>query len=325
MTEGAQGSVRVGTGAGVKATRVTGQRTARDPLAMGARSAMLARGSGPRRRERGFYAYLVAGSALALAFALPLLWEVVRSLEPTVLTTEAPQAADFTHMTIANYTGLLGPSEDIGLNLANSVITALGTAALTVVVSTMAGYGLSRFRFKGAGFVFGAVLVALMVPFQAVLTPLFLELHFFHLLNSLLGLVLVYSTFNLPFGVFVMRNTFAQVPNELVDSANVDGAGAIGTLVRVLGPLVLPGMATTAIYAFLYSWNEFLQALTFLTSDNLFTLPVKLFNVEIATYGAVNFGYLSAGVVIAMVPCVVLYVALQRYYVRGLISGALKG
>ncbi len=276
-------------------------------------------------RGRGSYLYLAAGSGLAFAFALPLLWAVVRSLEPSVLATAAPQAADFTHMTVSNYTGLLGPAEDIGLNLANSVITALGTAALTVVASTLAGYGLSRFRFRGSGLAFGAILVALMIPFQAVLTPLFLELHFFHLLNSLLGLVLVYSTFNLPFGVFVMRNTFAEVPDELADSAHVDGAGPMATLVRVLRPLVVPGMATTAIYAFLYSWNEFLQALTFLTSDNLFTLPVKLFNVEIATYGAVNFGYLSAGVVIAMVPCVALYVALQRYYVRGLISGALKG
>ncbi len=277
------------------------------------------------RRKGGFYLYLVAASALAFAFALPLLWAIVRSLEPSVLATASPQAADFTHLTASNYSGLLGPSEDIGINLANSVITALGTAGLTVVLSTLAGYGLARFHFRGAGIVFGSILLALMIPFQAVLTPLFLELHFFHLLNSLLGLVLVYSTFNLPFGVFVMRNTFSQVPSELLDSAHVDGAGVMSTLVRVLRPLVIPGMATTAIYAFLYAWNEFLQALTFLTSDNLFTLPVKLFNVEIATYGAVNFGYLSAGVVIAMVPCVVLYLALQRYYVQGLVSGAVKG
>ena len=283
--------------------------------------AAVAKGS---RRGLGFWIYLSCASALAVVWVLPLLWEVVRSFEPAVLATSQPQGADFTHLTLSNYRGLLGASEDVGLNLANSMITALGTAALTVLVSTLAGYGLSRFAFRGAGLVFGVVLLALMVPFQALLTPLFLELHFFHLTNSLLGLVIIYSTFNLPFGVFVMRNTFGQIPRELVDSANVDGAGVMGTLVMVLRPLVLPGMATTAIYAFLYSWNEFLQALTFLTSDNLLTLPVKLFNIEIGTYGAINFGYLSAGVVIAMVPCTVLYLALQRYYVRGLISGALK-
>ncbi len=302
---------------------MTGVALERPPVMRATSQPSAAAATGPKRGP-GFWIYLSCATALAVVWVLPLLWEIVRSLEPAVLATSQPQGADFTHLTFSNYRGLLGASEDVGLNLANSVITALGTAALTVLVSTLAGYGLSRFRFRGAGLVFGVVLLALMVPFQALLTPLFLELHFFHLTNSLLGLVIIYSTFNLPFGVFVMRNTFGQIPKELIDSANVDGAGVMGTLVRVLRPLVLPGMATTAIYAFLYSWNEFLQALTFLTSDNLLTLPVKLFNIEIGTYGAVNYGYLSAGVVIAMVPCTALYLALQRYYVRGLISGALK-
>ena len=164
-----------------------------------------------------------------------------------------------------------------------------------------------------------------MIPFQAVLTPLFIELNDLHLTNSLLGLIFVYSTFNLPFGVFVMRNTFSQIPRELIESAEVDGAGVFSTLVRVLRPLIVPGLATTAIYAFLYSWNEFLQALTFLESDGKLTLPVKLFNIDTSTYGAINYGYLSSGVVIAMVPCIVLYLSLQRYYVQGLMSGAVKG
>jgi multiple sugar transport system permease protein len=280
-----------------------------------------------RERGRGFYLYLAAGTALALLFVLPLLWVIVRSLEPPVLTGQPPSVADFTHMQVSNYSILLGSTDDVGVNVLNSLITALGTAALTVLVSTMAGYGLARFRFRGAGVVFGAILVAFMIPFQAVLTPLFLELHFFHLLNSLLGLVLIYSTFNLPFGVFVMRNTFSQIPRELVDSSRVDGAGVITALVRVMRPLVVPGMATTAIYAFLYSWNELLQAYTFLTSNNLMTLPVKLYEVmtQQGTSGVLNYGYLASGCVIAMVPCMVLYMALQRYYVRGLTSGALKG
>lgn len=278
-----------------------------------------------RERGRGFYLYLSAGAALALLFVLPLLWVIVRSLDPMALTGEAPSGADFTHMTVSNYSNLLGP-EDVLINVVNSLITGLGTAALTVFVSTMAGYGLARFHFPGASIVFGTILLAFMIPFQAVLTPLFLELHFFHLLNSLLGLVLIYSTFNLPFGVFVMRNTFSQIPQELVDSARVDGAGVMTALVRVMRPLVVPGMATTAIYAFLYAWTELLQAYTFLTSDNLMTLPVKLYNVMTEQgVGVLNYGYLASGVVIAMVPCVVLYMALQRYYVRGLTSGALKG
>jgi multiple sugar transport system permease protein len=278
----------------------------------------------PARRRRGLYAYLCAAVMLSLAFVLPLVWIVVRSLQPEKLAGAAPQGADFTHLTTTNYRAVIS-QEHILVNVVNSLITGVGTALLTTVVATLAGYGLAKFTFRGSGFVFGITLIALMIPFQAVLTPLFIELNDMHLTNSLLGLVLVYTTFNLPFGVFVMRNAFQHIPRELLESAQVDGAGVLGSLTRVLRPLIVPGMATTAIYAFLYSWNEFLQALTFLQTDNKLTLPVKLFDIDTSTYGAVNYGYLSSGVVIAMVPCIVLYLSLQRYYVQGLMSGAVKG
>jgi multiple sugar transport system permease protein len=123
----------------------------------------------------------------------------------------------------------------------------------------------------------------------------------------------------------VMRNSFLQVPGEMVDAAQIDGASVLRTLFSVYRPLVMPGIATTALYAFLFSWTEFLGALSFLTNDSLFTLPVALSNVETGTYGSVNYGLLLAGAVIAMIRCIVVYVALQRFYVRGLVSGALKG
>ena len=276
-----------------------------------------------RRRRAGFLAYLSASSLLALAFTLPLVWVVMRSLQPATLGGEAPQTADFTHLTSENYRAVF-TQEHILVNVSNSLITGIATAVLTTFVATLSGYGLAL-PLPRVGPVFALMLVALMIPFQAVLTPLFLELNDMHLTNSLLGLVLFYTTFNLPFGVFVMRNTFQQIPRELIESAEVDGSGVIGTLTRVLRPLVIPAMATTAIYAFLYSWTEFLQALTFLETDSKLTLPVKLFDIDTSTYGAINYGYLSSGIVIAMVPCIVLYLALQRYYVQGLISGAVKG
>lgn len=291
-------------------------------LAVRAPSAPSPRHTGSSRAA--FWAYFTASVALAAAFVLPLIWAVARSFQPPTLAASEPQSADFTHLTIANYRAVFG-TEHILHNVVNSLVTAIGTALLTTVVATLAGYGLARYRFRGAGVVFALILVALMIPFQAVLTPLFLELNYMHLTNNLLGLVLVYSTFNLPFGVFVMRNTFHQIPRELIESAEVDGARLRAILVRVLRPLIIPGLATTAIYAFLYSWNEFLQALTFLQSDSQLTLPVKLYDIDTSTYGAINYGYLSSGIVIAMVPCVVLYLSLQRYYVQGLMSGAVKG
>lgn len=276
-------------------------------------------------RGLGFYTYFAVGAALALLFVLPFFWVLVNSVDTNALSTQAPSLKDFLHLSLNNYDVLFGHSYNVLINVINSLIVGASTAVLTVIVSSMAGYGLSWFRFRGAGIVFSVILLALMIPFQAILTPLFLELHFFHLLNNLFGLILLYATFNLPFGVFIMRNSFAEVPRELMDSSKVDGAGPVATLVRVMRPLVLPGMATTAIYAFLYSWNELLQALTFITSNNDLTLPVKLLDIDFGDFGALNYGYMSAGVVIAMVPCIVLYVALQRYYVGGLISGALKG
>jgi multiple sugar transport system permease protein len=286
------------------------------------------RAGGPPLRARppsgGLALYITAGVAISAVFVLPLLWEMVRSLQPESAVTAPLSGSSFGHLTTQNYRTLLS-GDDIIRNVLNSLIVGVLTALLTAVVALLAGYGFGLFRFRGSGLVFGVVLLAFMIPFQAVLTPLFLELHFLHLLNNLAGLALFYTTFNLPVGVYVMRNSFLQVPREIVDAARVDGASVMRTLLSVLRPLVLPGVATTALYAFLFSWTEFLGALTFMTNDSLFTLPVALSNIETGTYGAINYGLLLAGAVIAMIPCVVVYVALQRYYVRGLISGALKG
>jgi len=263
--------------------------------------------------------------AISAVFVVPLLWEMVRSLQPESAIGAPLSGQSFSHLTIANYQALLTGQDDIIRNVVNSLIVAVLTALLTALVATLAGYGFALFKFRLSGLAFGLVLLAFMIPFQAVLTPLFLELHFLHLLNSLIGLALFYTTFNLPVGVYVMRNSFLQVPREIVDAARVDGASVTRTLVSVLRPLVLPGIATAALFAFLFSWTELIGALSFMTNDSLFTLPVALSNVETGTYGAVNFGLLLAGAVIAMIPCILVYVALQRYYVRGLISGALKG
>ena len=276
------------------------------------------------RRPAGLAVFLVVGTVASVLFVLPLAWAVFRSLLPSTMVVSAPSRSDFSHLTFGNYSGLIRGGDILHYTL-NSLLVAVMTAAATAVVATMAGYGFARFRFRGSGIVFALVLATLMVPFQALLTPLFLEMHSLGLTNNLVGLALFYTTFNLPFGVFVMRNTFLQIPWELSEQAAVDGASAARTLFFVLRPLVVPGIATTILYAFLFSWTEFVGALTFLTSNNLYTLPLALLNMEYGSVGQVNFGYLEAGAVIAMIPCLVLYIALQRYYIRGLTSGVVKG
>jgi multiple sugar transport system permease protein len=294
------------------------------PRAAGRSSAPGSRGRGRDLGRTGFALYVTGGTLAALVFLVPLAWAVLRSFLPEHLVTQAPSGKDFSSLTTANYSGLI-QTNDILRYAANSLVVAVATGLLTAVIATMAGYGFARFRFRGSGVVFALVLVTMMIPFQALLTPLFLEMHSLGLTNNLAGLALFYTTFNLPFGVFVMRNTFLQIPWELSEAAAVDGASMVRTLVSVLRPLVVPGIATTVLYAFLVSWTEFVGALTFITSNNLFTLPLALLNMEYGSVGQVNFGYLEAGAVIAMVPCVLLYIGLQRFYIRGLVSGVVKG
>jgi multiple sugar transport system permease protein len=156
------------------------------------------------------------------------------------------------------------------------------------------------------------------------LTSLFTVLTWFGITNSLTGLILVYSTFQLPFTVYIMRNSFASIPKEIEEAASIDGASSMSTMARVMVPLVRPGIVTVILFAFVFAWNEFLAALMLLTSNNKMTLPVALNNLASGVYGHVDFGQLDAGAVVAMVPCLLVFLFLQRAYVRGITSGAGK-
>jgi multiple sugar transport system permease protein len=268
--------------------------------------------------------YVVGGVLAAAVFVVPLLLALVRSVQPHEVIVNRPEASTFFSWTMENFE-LLGVQSELGRSIVNSLIVSLSTAMVTAVVATLAGYGFAKFRSRWLPWMFGLILLTMMVPFQAILTPLYLQLNTMGLTDSLLGLVLFYTTVNLPFCIFVMRNAFSAVPDELEAAAHVDGAGTIRIIVSVLRPLVLPGAATCALYAFLASWTEFLGALTFLTDQDLYTLPVSLVNLQQGAYGEVNFGLIAAGAVVAMIPCVILYVALQRFYVSGLASGSVKG
>lgn len=303
-------------------TSTTSGRTA--PQEAGTRAARpRATGAGHAESRTKVVLYVTAAVLAVVVFAAPLLWAMLRAFQPDAVITAPPTWGTFFDLTVTNFSRLQG--QGLLRAVGNSLVVAISTAVLTAVVATAAGYGFGRFRFRFAGAAFGAVLLTMMVPFQAILTPLFLQLNAMRLTDSLLGLVLFYTTVNLPFGIFVMRNSFATVPADLEDAAFVDGAGTSRTFFSVLRPLVAPGIATTALYAFLVAWTEFLGALTFLTQQQLYTLPVALLNLQQGAYGQVDYGLLAAGAVIAMIPCVVLYVALQRFYVAGLASGAVKG
>ncbi len=139
--------------------------------------------------------------------------------------------------------------------------------------------------------------------------------------DSLVGLVLVYTTFQLPFSIFLLRNSFDSVPAGIIEAAEVDGAG-MTALLRTMVPLVAPGIATTVLFAFFAAWNEFIGALILLGDQDRFTLPIMLTTLIIGGRGSVNWGLLQAGVMLNIIPCLVVFLMLQRHFVRGLTAGA---
>ena len=267
-----------------------------------------------------YAAWLIA----AVFFLAPIVWSVANSFKPAAAALADPVSLFSQAFSLENYRRLEGVGAGWTTYAANSVIIALGTVALTIAVAVPAGYGFSKFRFPGQTALFVVAMATLMIPFQSILTSLFLVLNFLKLQNSLLGLVLIYSTFQLPFSIFMMRNAFDAVPKALIEAARIDGASQWTILRRIMMPIALPGVATVALFAFLNSWNEFLAALIFISDQNKFTLPIMLVNVSSGIYGIIDWGALQAGVTVTMIPCLVLFLLLQRYYVRGLTAGAVK-
>jgi len=265
------------------------------------------------------------GYALALLFVAPIAWTALSSLKPAQEAALPPLPPwPTTGVSLQNYGALNGFGAGIWRHVLNSLGVAAGTVALTCAVSLLAGYGFSRFRFPLRNLLFGVTLVAIMVPFQSILTPLFLVLSRLGLQDSLLGLVLVYTTLQLPFSVYLMRNAFEAIPREIDEAARMDGCDSFALLPLVLLPLVRPNLVTVGIFAFLASWNEFLAALVFLTDNDRYTLPVLMSALRNGMYGTVDWGAVQAGVTVMMLPCLVIFLLLQRYYVRGLTAGAVK-
>ena len=272
----------------------------------------------------GHVAFLLVSLLLAIFFLMPIVWSFANSFKPAAEALANPVALFSKAFSLENYRQLEHVGAGWYVYAGNSVLIAFGTIVLTVGVSVPAGYGFSKFRFPGQSLIFVVVMATMMIPFQSILTPLFLILKFLRLQNNLFGLVLVYTTFQLPFSIFMMRNAFDAIPVALVEAARIDGASQWTLMRRIMMPLALPGVATVAMFAFLNSWNEFLAALIFLSDQDKFTLPIMLVNVSSGIYGIIDWGALQAGITVTMVPCILLFLTLQRYYVRGLTAGAVK-
>ena len=266
---------------------------------------------------------MLALLALLLALA-PVYWMLTISLKHEVDQFAVPPKWFSFSPTLGHYSdAFLGRS--FGQYLVNSLIVAVASTVCALVLGTLAGYSLARFRLprKLDQKLALWILSTRMMPAIVTAVPLFLIMRDLRLVNTRLSLVIVYTAFNLPFVVWMMRGFFAEVPRDLEEAAMVDGDSRLGAFCRIVLPLVTPGLAATAVFCLIVSWNEFLFALVLTQTDDAMTLPVGIAG-RVTQYG-IKWGAMSAAGVVAMVPILAFALAVQRYLVRGLSLGAVKG
>lgn len=259
-----------------------------------------------------------------LAAVTPVYWLATISLKTEVDQFAVPPRWVGFSPTFAHYYDAFF-TRSFGQYLQTSAIVAVLSTLCALALGTFAAYGLSRFRLpaKLDKRISIWILSTRMFPPIVSAVPLFLLMRDVRLLNTITSLVIVYTAFNLPFVVWMMRGFFQELPRELEEAAMVDGDSRMGALVRVILPLVTPGLAATAVFCLIMSWNEFLLALVLTQTDAAMTLPVGI--AGRVTQYEIKWGVMSAAGVVAMVPILVFAMAAQRYLVRGLSLGAVKG
>jgi ABC-type glycerol-3-phosphate transport system permease component len=269
-------------------------------------------------RPRG---WTVVTTLLVAAILFPLYWAVIASFTPESRLfgplTLVPRALVLDH-----YRTLFS-TRDFWTPVRNSLIVAGATTVLSVILGSVCAYALARLRFRGKTVTLAFVLAISMFPQISIVSPLYLLLRELRLLNTHAGLVLPYLTFAMPLTIWLLVGFFRQLPPELEEASMIDGAGRLRTLWEIILPLSWPGLATTAILTFLYSWNEFLFALSFTLGPERYTVPVAitLFRGQYQ----VPWGEILAAAVIATVPAAMIVLLAQRRIIAGLTSGAVKG
>jgi ABC-type glycerol-3-phosphate transport system permease component len=265
----------------------------------------------------------VALGVLALVFLSPFYWMVISALRPLSETTSFPVRLVPSTASADAFLRLLADT-NFGRTLLNSILVTSATTGLAIAVCVPAGYALGMFQFRGRRSIFGLVLIAMVIPSTVQLVPNYLLLSKLGLLDNWLALILPGAA--TPIGAFWMRQyILATMPRELLDAARVDGARELTILLRVVVPLILPGVASLSIFVSTLAWNDFVLPFVYLNSADLLTFPARLIQFYPARGQiAVPYDLIMAGAVLSTIPVLVVYVALQRYFVTGLTFGSVK-
>ncbi|MGW5240197.1 carbohydrate ABC transporter permease [Monashia sp. NPDC004114] len=276
-----------------------------------------------RRLGRGAVPGLLIALGLGMVLG-PIYWMVAASFKTQTEVT-ALQPTLFPHdPTTQNYQGLVTGSMPFTSFFANSVVTSLLTAVGGTLICALAGYSFSRGAYRLRSTLSMSVLAIQMLPFVVIIGPLYLLMLKLGLLNTYFGLILGYTTFALPFGAWMMKGFIDGVPIEIEEAARVDGYSRIAILFRVVLPLTVPGLATTAVIIFINSWNNLLYPLTLMTDTEKLTLPPGLMQTFNGQF-QFDWGGMMAATTVTSLPLVIAFFAVQRYMVRGMTAGALGG
>lgn len=262
------------------------------------------------------YAVLITA---AIGVLVPLAWTVLSSFKTQAELGRRPPDLLPDQFSLDNYTDALARF-DFTTYLTNSVIVTIGATVLTVVINTMCAYGLAKYNFRGRDALFILVLAMIMVPLQVILISVYQVAASLGLVNSLLGLIIPPAA--TPTGVFLLRQYMLTIPDELIESARVDGAREFGIFARIIVPLCGPAIAVVTIFSVMWRWNDFLWPLIISQDRAKYTLPVAL--AQFSAEEVVSFNYILAMSVVSMLPVIVMFLLLQRHIVTGISNTGIK-
>lgn len=276
------------------------------------------RGTAGRREHNGL-TYLIL-LLFTMIYLVPILWMLVCSFKPDAELFVYPPRLFPTKISFENYIDAWNRG-DFGLYFKNTTIVAVSATILTVVINTMAGYAFAKYKFRGSTAIFLFFLATMMLPLEVLMIPIFQVIRVFKMYNNFWGLIIPSAA--TPAGVFLVRQYFLTIPNELMESARIDGASETKIFLRLMLPLAKPVMSVLAIFAFLWRWNDYMWPLVVIRDTQKYTVQLALANFS-GQY-AVDWGSLLAMSVLTMIPVLVIFLIFQKQFMKGMVAGAIKG
>lgn len=274
----------------------------------------------------GILLALAIVASVAIIFLMPLYWMFSGSFKFQTATMQVPPEFIPSKITLQNYVDLFTSRFPVVRWLANSIIVSTGASLLTLVVSSLTGYSFGKKVFPGQNVLFFILLACMMLPKQVTLIPLFLLMKNLGLYNTYPGLILPLAAS--PFGIFLMKQFMSSIPNELLDAAKIDGASEWGTYRHIVLPLSVPALGALGIFAFMNAWGDFMWQLIMVRGNDMMTITVgiaKLASIPVGNLLVRNYGLLMAGGTFGALPMIIFFLLFQRYFVKGITTGAVKG